>query len=315
MKNMAKASILFMVALLIATFATTGSVLATETCQEYCSLYSKSGDITIAILPDANNNQWPVVVNEAGSYRCDDPSNPNSDNYPCLAWPYQCIDGPCEKITKGNILIPNCCDKPIEILWTSHGDPSLDITTCDEKTEFPNVCSGYQLLLPNNAGSTPGLIFWFTTPEGIGTNMIDITVPIQSKPTTCLTGIKGPGCNTPIPPVRVEPRVQCYQFIADTDNCQPAQTWYAKWAGTDPCAVDVWVADGIVACSEFPTGFNLLTGQPLSDIKIVVGEDEQLLTEALTNNSQCSEGWLRFTDPATGCNVRCYYSGGRRYCR
>ena len=316
MRNIAKTSILLMAALLIAALVSTGSLLAAETCQENCSVYTKFGDITIKILPDANN-RWPVVVDAPGpEYRCDDPSTPNPDNYPCLAWPYQCFSGPCEKITKGSILIPNCCDKPIEILWTSHGNPLQDIMTCDHsQSAFPNVCSGYEIELPNQAGGNPGLIFWFTTPEGIGTNMIDITFPIQSKLTTCLTGIKGPGCNTPIPPVRVEPRVQCYQFTADTDNCQVAQTWYAEWAGTDPCAVDVWAVDGIVPCDQVKVPANKLLGEALDDIKITVDGVEQPLTEALTNNSKCSEGWLRFTDPETGCNVRCYYSGGRRYCR
>lgn len=315
MENMAKTSILLIVALLIATLVSTGSVLAAETCQEDCSVYTKFGDITVKILPDANS-QWPVVVNERGDYSCDDTSLPaNPDNYPCLAWPYQCFSGPCSKITKGKIFIPNCCDKPIEILWTSHGAPSGDITTCDTGSSFPNVCSGYELLLPNNAGSEPGLIFWFTTPKDIGTNMIDITIPIQSKDTTCLTGIKGPGCNTPIPPVRVEPRVQCYQFTADTDNCQTAQTWYAEWAGTDPCAVDVWAANGIVSCDLVKSTGSKLQGEALGNIKIEVSTGVyQPLTEALTNNSQCSEGWLRFTNPDTGCNVRCYTSGGRKYC-
>ena len=118
--------------------------------------------------------------------------------------------------------------------------------------------------------------------------------------------------------VRVEPKVQCYQFTAESDKCQREQTWFIQWTGSDPCAVDVWVADGIVPCLDFDFGekklFKKLRADDLRDITISVNGKVQVLTEALNNNSRCNAGWLRFVDPETGCNVRCYTSGGKRYC-
>ena len=323
MKNTAKkTSILLIVAFLILMFVSIGFVLAAEKCLDSCTVtkpVKKGPDVVIGIstLPDANNN-WPIVVNEPGTYSCDNPTSGITDNYPCLVWPYQC-ENDCELINKGSIFISNCCGNPIEILWTNHGDPLSDTFECDSNNNnyFPDTCSGYQLRLPNASGSTPSLLFWFATPTGIGSDMVDIKISTSQEDITCMTGIRGPGCSVPVPPVRVEPRVQCFQFIAETNNGPKVQTWYAEWAGTDPCAVDVWAAyeiDGIpVACSDVKTLGNKLTGEDLGDITITIDDEPQALTEALTNNSQCNEGWLRFTD-AGGTNIRCYYSGGRKYC-
>jgi hypothetical protein len=299
----------------IAALLPAAETLAADICQDQCTVDTKFGPISIAILPDSNN-QWPVVVKEPGDYRCDDPNSTDPYAYPCLAWPFQCLSGPCEKIANGFILIPNCCDKPIEILWTSHGSPPSNIFECDNRTSnFPNVCSGYELRLPNQSGSNPARIFWFTTPEGIGTNMIDIVFPIQGKPTTCLKGIKGPGCNTPIPPVRVEPRRQCYQFIAEQPpecpNSSVQSTWLAEWSGTEPCAVEVWAAYGDNwNCDNVKTNANKLEPEDLGTIQ----DNGQILSDYITNNSLCNEGWLRFEEPETGCNKRCYVSGRKKYC-
>lgn len=313
MENMAKTSILLIVALLIATFLSTGSVLAAETCQETCIIaVDKKGNMeTIEILPDAFG-QWPIVVTEPGDYSCGD-----LNNYPCLVWAYQCITPPCNNLTKVHILIPNCCDNPIQIL---DGSPEYQIIECDNNNAaFPNSCSGYEIRMDSISGSTPPTtgLFWFATQHGIDTNMIDLLFPTVAPNNACQTGIKGPKCTTPIPPVRVEPRVQCFQFIAETNNGPKVQTWYAEWDGTSPCAVDVWAATEVngvpVPCSEVKIPANKLEGKELGHIKIDVDGVEQSLTEALTNNTQCNEGWLRFTDES-GTNIRCYYSGGRRYC-
>lgn len=280
-------------------------------CPDQCSFTAKVGgnqvEIIIAIRPDSNN-QWPIVVNApGGNYSCGDIAN-----YPCLAWPYTCLQN-CEKIGKQSILISDCCGKPIEILDSNFGGGF--ITECNgDDYYWPNTCSGYQYNINSVSGNKPGeVLFWITTPMGTGTDEIDLNFAINSTRYPCFASIKGPGCSSTLPPVRVEPRVQCYQFVAETDNCTGAQTWYAQWAGTDPCAVDVWVADGSVPCDNFPNGFTQLTGESLGDISILVNGASQPLTEALINNSACNEGWLRFTDE-NGCNVRCYYSGGRRYC-
>jgi hypothetical protein len=152
--------------------------------------------------------------------------------------------------------------------------------------------------------------------------MTKITALVKYQGREVSGEIPGPGCtlneNCPVPKVRVEPRVQCFQFVAETDECSTDQTWYAEWDGSDPCAVDVWAAQGIVACNQMKNDGLKLQGEELGDIKLVFEDGsqtiEQPLTEAINNNSQCSEGWLRFTDPTTGCNKRCYYSGGKRYC-
>lgn len=303
---------IFTLALFIGVFIVVGFALSADECQDECSFTTKKGDVVeIGVLPDSNNN-WPIEVTApGGEFSCG-----ASENYPCLAWPYQCLGDEngnnCEAINKQSIFISNCCGKPIEILAASD---AATIRECEDTGSlFPNMCSGYELRIPSTSGNSPGeTLFWFTTPKDVGTDMVDIMVSTGSIDVPCIAGIKGPGCSTPIPPVRVEPRVQCFQFTADTDNCSIAQTWYLKWAGTGPCAVEVHVAEGIVPCSDFPNGFVKLESEPLGDITINVDGDDQVLTEALINNSACDEGWLRFVD-SFGCNVRCYYSGGRRYC-
>lgn len=115
----------------------------------------------------------------------------------------------------------------------------------------------------------------------------------------------------PLPAQRVEPRTQCFQFIAEDDPCRPDSTWYAEWTEGDECAVRVWACDGIVDCADVKTHADCteLIGESLYDITI----DGETLTDFLTNNSECDEGWLRFVDEI-GCNRRCYVSGGKRYC-
>lgn len=329
MKNRSKTIILFVAAVVIATLASTGAVMAQE-CQGDCSVYTKFGNIKISSQPlgaDPDNpDPWPIVVEDnSGPYSCG--SDPN--NYPCLAWAYHCVEGNCEKITKVSILIPNCCDRPISILYTSKGPPTDEmIKTCDEsQSSFQNACSGYELRLTDISGNNPPPegIFWFTTPAGIGTNIIDFTFPIQGKDTTCLTGITGPGCNTPAPKVRVDPVTQCYQFYAENQptDCpnSPYSTWVAKWDAGDPCAVTVWMKYGLDSndepwsCQNVIDTTTPLTPEELGDIKIDVGGGVYKdLKEYKINNSLCHVGWLQFVD-SSGCNVRCYTSGGRRYCR
>ena len=322
MRTRSKKSILFTIVWGLVSLILIAPAIALEPCQpDKCTVIGKKFTpfdiITVPLLPDG---PFPIVLNEPlwieGTsdqyFRCDDPNNPNPNNYPCLLWNYACFGDTCNKIAAVYSMIPKCCNNPIELLWSSSGSP--DIYQCDSTVyDGPEICSAEALRITPVSGPE-GPLYWFTTQMDVEHNVMDIIVKTGEGYITCKQSIAGPGCKDPTPPVRVEPRVQCYQFTAETDNCQTEQTWYAQWAGTNPCAVDVWVADGIVPCSAFPDGFTKLEGEALGDITIVVDGEEQVLTEALTNNSQCDEGWLRFTDPETGCNKRCYYTGGVKYC-
>jgi len=311
--------------LAVAGFAATGSAgfdTVEKVCQDNCNAQSFEPFESLGVRVKPNNKgQWPIVVeseNDPGVYRCDNPNSPNAGNYPCLAWPYDWyrFSGP-NNLKNAHVLVPNCCGQKIDILWTSAGEP--EEYECDNsESKFKNVCSGFELRLMDASEGTSGT-FWFTTPDHVASNMIDISFGEDNGDdeifSPCLYGIKGPGCS-PVADVRVEPRSQCWQFTAEENlNCPEAQdqTWYAEWAGSDPCAVDVWVADGIVPCGQVQQQGTKLKGEPLDDITLTFDNVEQSLKEALDTNSRCSEGWLRFIDEQ-GCNARCYRSGGRRYC-
>ena len=291
----------FLSSFMLASFA----IAQEEPCQPIsCNINAKKDAFDIAIMPD-DEGLFPIEV--SGVDYCG--SNP--EDSPCSLWQYQCVGSDCNNIGKIWFQIPACCENPIEILNTSNGEPNFSY--CTESNNPTGFCAGVSIIHTPVAGGE-GFLFWFTTPKSVKYNLIDLVVQVGGEYLPCLSAIAGPGCPDPVPEVRVEPRVQCYQFTADNDNCQRAQTWYAQWAGTNPCAVDVWVADGIVPCSDFPTGFTKLQGEELGDITINVNGTDQILTEAITNNSQCDEGWLRFVDQETGCNKRCYYTGGTKYC-
>jgi hypothetical protein len=295
---------LFLSSFMLASFA----IAQEEPCQPLsCKVTAKRDVFDIAIIPD-DEGLFPIEV--SGEDYCG--SNP--EDSPCLLWQYECLGADCNNIGKIWVQIPICCKNPIEILKVQNtADPLSLLSYCYDDNNPGKTCNSAGLrVTPVSGGEGP--LTWFTTKKDVEYNVIDIFAQVGSEYLTCVNAIAGPGCKDKIPEVRVEPRVQCYQFTADNDNCQRAQTWYAQWAGTNPCAVDVWVADGIVPCSDFPEGFTNLTGEELGDITINVNGTDQILTEAITNNSQCDEGWLRFVDPGTGCNKRCYYTGGTKYC-
>jgi hypothetical protein len=307
-------TLLFAMVIAIAALFAAAEIMAADECRDQCSFgpVKISGNnytnITIATLPDGG--QWPIVVkDDSGVYKCGDP-----DDYPCLAWAYTCLND-CEKINKQSILISNCCGKPVEILASSH--TAFETKECDDDGFFwPNSCSGYQITLNNTSGNIPGqLLFWFTTPMGTGTDMVDMNFSTRQDDLPCNFGIKGPGCSTAIPPVRVEPRRQCYQFTAeqppDCPNSSVQSTWLAEWSGTEPCAVEVWAAYGDQwDCDNVRRDENIVPPEDLGTIQ----DNGQILSDYITNNSLCNEGWLRFEEPETGCNKRCYVSGRKKYC-
>lgn len=247
-------------------------------------------------LFDACFYKWNYTIMDTGS----DPASLTGLNFLAMLIP-DCCNNPKIDFDKVNSIPGNIFESEV-----AEGEDTLYFGRYNQQAYVikvtPNGETNWSLVMTSNTVTTTTALLKY------------------GKKDTASYEIPGPGCaklpcEPVIPPVRIEPRVQCFQFTADTDNCKKAQTWYATWAGTDPCAVDVYVADGIVACDIEPdiygnTPFEKLIGEDLNDITI----DGQPLTEALTSNSQCSEGWLRFTDPDTGCNLRCYYSGGRKYC-
>jgi len=330
MKSMTKTSMFFTVALLITTFVFTGAILAAEpSCPTGCtaSIITKKGTITVdlATLPD-NNGNWPVVVNEPGTYSCDDPGLGVTDNYPCLAWPYQCTsEGTCQNLNKATILISKCCNKPIEILWTSHGSPIADTFQCTEGV-YPDNCSGFQLRLPNNSGSNTGMVFWFTTPTDVGTDLIDIMASLKDGDVPCLAGIQGPGCSSPTETVRIEPVDQCFEFSADGD-CHNSSTWLLRWRDPmKPCSVDVWAAydeydaEGNLTkdwnCSNVydpnNSSTNHIQAQSFSQAGFqVAGEN---VTSAKLWDVTCGLEWLRtLASESDPCNYRIVRVGDKIY--
>jgi hypothetical protein len=305
-----KLKIITMVIAVISVFAA-GDVLAFyDNCEPI-------GDLPLSV----SAGFFDITLNSIEKYSSDcDPELEGVDT--CLyKWNYTVKDAGSnpEALTGLNflaMLIPDCCNEP-KIYFdkdkstptnmaesaVAEGEDTLYFGRYNQQAYVikvtPNSVTDWTLVMRSNTVTTTTALLKY------------------GKKDTASYEIPGPGCaklpcEPIIPPVRIEPRVQCFQFTADTDKCQTAQTWYATWAGTDPCAVDVYVADGIVPCdiTKSENGYSQLSGEDLNDITI----EGLPLTEALTNNSQCSEGWLRFTDPKTECNLRCYYSGGRKYC-
>lgn len=113
--------------------------------------------------------------------------------------------------------------------------------------------------------------------------------------------IPGPGCtpiiNCPVPETRVDPREQCFVFTSKCDDgTEQVNTWTMKWDGSDPCAVEVKVAEGTPGSPQ-PCGTGeVIEGEVFGNDIYFKGEGipDQPLSDALINNSACDEGWLRF---------------------
>ncbi len=115
---------------------------------------------------------------------------------------------------------------------------------------------------------------------------------------------------------------QCYQFIAENQpaSCpKNSSIWLVKIIGAN-CNVKVWADYGgnTLTCDTVKKGGNLITGKKLHDLQVKgKGPDgkTKTLSNAITADTKCDDVWLRFTDDVTKCNLRCYISGGRAYCR
>ena len=217
------------------------------------------------------------------------------------------------------MLIPDCCNGSININFTestpdniqyfpvAEGETTLNFGRYNQQAFVikgtPDSSAVWELVTTSNTMTTTTALFKFGKGKG---DSVSVEVP-------------GPGCAKVCerPAVRVEPRRQCYQFIAETQpaSCpEPAQssTFLAEWDGGEPCAAEVWAAYGDGwTCDNVKIEANILTGEDLFDT--VTDESGHKLSEYRTNNSQCDEGWLRFVDE-NGCNTRCYVSGGKKYC-
>ena len=112
---------------------------------------------------------------------------------------------------------------------------------------------------------------------------------------------------------------QCYRFIAEKQptNCpnKKSSIWLVKSIGAN-CKVQVWAADedNTTTCDNVKKSSNLITKKDLSALG-ATGPHGKNLSSAITADTECDDVWLRFTDDATKCNLRCYISGGRAYCR
>ncbi len=113
---------------------------------------------------------------------------------------------------------------------------------------------------------------------------------------------------------------QCYQFIAEDQpsGCTDAKSsiWLVETVGGAKCDVKVWAAygDNTLTCKNVKKGSNLISKKNLLDLKVKAADDK-ILSNAITADTECDHVWLRFIDPKTKCNSRCYIIGGRIYCR
>lgn len=304
-------SVLFIGVFLMILLFSAGTVMSQQPCQpEQCTVTAKRDIFDIAIMPLSVDGPFPSEV--TGSDYC------GSNEDECLLWRYQCIGDDCNNIGKVWVQIPICCDNPIEILWTSDGDPTDIINMCDADNNPGFTCDSKGLRVTPVAGGE-GVLIWFSTRKDVKYNLIDMIAQVGSEYITCKSAIAGPGCSEPVPDVRVEPVTQCYQFIAENQvGCtNPAKsTWLAKWYESNPCAIEVFAAYGDDwDCGNVEHSSNKLTPESSEDIKLQVAPDVyRTLLEYRVNNAQCNTGWYQFVDEA-GCNVRCYTVNSVRFCR
>ena len=112
----------------------------------------------------------------------------------------------------------------------------------------------------------------------------------------------------------------CYEFTAETqeDSCARPKSsiWLVETVGGAKCDVKVWAAygDNTLTCKNVKKGSNLISKKNLLDLKVKAADDK-ILSNAITADTECDHVWLRFIDPITKCNSRCYIIGGRIYCR
>jgi len=227
------------------------------------------------------------------------------------------------------MLIPDCCNEPfitfdlngsipnnLKYLPVAVGEPTLNFGQYNQQAR---VLKG----TPDN-----DTIWSLVTTSKTLTTTTALLKYGQGKGDKVSVEIPGPGCAKveycPKPKTRVEPRSQCWQFTAETDQCGVASTWYVEWteAGGE-CAVKAWACDGIVDCGKVKDNAGGIVTVPETEIVCweldaeplfdIVTTDNETLDAALTGNSQCPELWLRFVDDI-GCNERCYVSGGVKYC-
>lgn len=247
----------------------------------------------------------------------------NSGNY---EWHYTVVNTGTTSLTRLNflaMLIPKCCNggivvdegqsipNNIKVFDVAEGEDTLNFGEYNQQAFVikvtPNDTAEWTVVTNSNTPTLTTALIKYGQGKGVALSEV----------------IPAPGCAVvecpppPPPEVRVEPRRQCYQFIAETQppSCpEPAQssTFLAEWDGGEPCAVEVWAAYGDSwTCDNVKIDENILTGEDLFDT--VKDESGNKLSEYRTNNSQCDEGWLRFVDE-NGCNKRCYVSGGKKYC-
>lgn len=217
------------------------------------------------------------------------------------------------------MLIPDCCNEPfitlkldppnqslptnLQVFPVAAGEPTLNFGRFNQDAFVikgtPNNSTDWSLVTTSKTLTTTTALLKYGKGKG---DELSVEIP-------------GPGCAKVCEPqaTRVEPRTQCWQFIAEEDQCAVTDsTWYAEWNEGDPCAVDVWVCTGIQDCGpsvKTNPACTKLSPEALGDIEV----DGETLTAVLTNNSQCDETWFRFIDE-NGCNKRCYVSGGKKYC-
>ena len=238
-------------------------------------------------------------------------------------WKYTVVNTGTTALTGLNflaMLIPDCCNGTIAVdvdnyqkyFGVAVGEDTLNFGRYNQQASvikiFPDSLTNWVIVATSNTPTITTALIRYGQGHG---DAISAEIP-------------GPGCakvQCPAPATRVEPRSQCWQFIAEEDQCETDTTWYAEWTEGDECAVRVWACSGIIACDRGtiisntdPNNPNAicreLDPQALSDIT----SGGEILTALLTSNSQCSEVWARFVDQNTGCNIRCYVSGGKKYC-
>lgn len=299
---------IYMVVLSTALIFVAGDAIA------FCDNCDPDSDLPISVIAD----QYTITLESIEEL-------PEGENGTQYQWNYT-IEGPDEgeidDLYFYAMLIPDCCSDPAIAF-------DLDQSLPTNLRVYPvGQGEGYLKFGRYNQqayvikGSPENSIYWqlvtntdtVTTTTGLVKYRKKVGYRYKFRATS--VEVPGPGCAVLLEPVRVEPRRQCFEFIAEGENegcTQPENSvWLAEWSGEDACAVDVWAAYGDEwTCDNVKTEANKVEGDSLSTI---TDENGNSLSDYRINNSTCDEGWLRFTNEG-GCNARCYVSGGRRYCR
>lgn len=298
-KKISKASLYALVIAIAALFAASEAIAFFDNCE--------LGDLTNQIGPYTVTLNSIELIDGTSNYR----------------WNYTVVNTGTDTLTQLNflaMLVPNCCGETVFVSEDAPSSPNIKyfgVAVGEDTLKFGQYNQGASVIkvVPNSATN------WVIVTNLKTPTITPALIRYGTGKGIAVTGkVAGPGCAEaecpppPPPQVRVEPRRQCYQFIAEpTPLCpeQQSSTWLAEWDGTDPCAVEVWAAYGNdVTCDTVKTVGTKLTG---ADLNTILDENGHNLSDYITNNSLCNEGWLRFVG-ADGCNQRCYVSGGKKYC-